>query len=69
MVQRIYRKKDVQKLYGNPPQSTFDYWISTGRVPRPNVQLGSQTPGWTEDLIERDQAARITHRQPPENTA
>jgi hypothetical protein len=59
MVQTIYRKRQVRKLYGDPPLSTFNDWVKTGRVPKPDVQLGPQTPGWTEGLIERDQAARI----------
>jgi hypothetical protein len=58
-VQRIYRRKQVQKLYGDPPQSTFNYWRKVGRIPQPDVQLGEQVPGWTEGLIERHQREMI----------
>jgi hypothetical protein len=72
MVERIYRKKEVRRLYGNPPLSTFDYWVSKGRVPKSDFQLGAQTPGWTEGLLQRHQAglrqAEIAAKNPPQNT-
>jgi predicted DNA-binding transcriptional regulator AlpA len=58
-VQRIYRRREVQKLYGDQPDSSFYYRIKTGDIPKPDVMLGPDTPGWTEDLIKRDQQCKI----------
>jgi hypothetical protein len=73
MVERIYRKREVRRLYGNPPLSTFDFWVNTGRVPKSDFQLGAQTPGWTEGLLARHQAAHrrgetATKASPPQTT-
>jgi hypothetical protein len=59
MPQRIFRASEVRAFYGNPPIPTFNYWRKVGRVPQPDVQLGEQIPGWTQELIERHQAEII----------
>jgi hypothetical protein len=58
-VQRIFRSREVRRFFGDPPQSTFNYWRKKGRIPQPDVQLGEQVPGWTEGLIERHQREMI----------
>jgi predicted DNA-binding transcriptional regulator AlpA len=71
VIQRILRRFEVMRLYGDPPPSTFYDRIKNGHIPAPDFELGPQTPGWTEGLIARHQAARITrdHRlaEPTEN--
>jgi predicted DNA-binding transcriptional regulator AlpA len=54
-VQRIYRRREVQELFGNPPISTFYFWMKIGRVPKPDCMIGESTPGWFESTIERHQ--------------
>jgi predicted DNA-binding transcriptional regulator AlpA len=58
MPERIFRLVEVKPFYGNPSNSTFYDRIKRGLIPAPDVELGPQTPGWTEGLIERDQAAK-----------
>jgi predicted DNA-binding transcriptional regulator AlpA len=58
MPERIFRLVEVKRFYGNPSNSTFYDRIKRGLIPAPDVELGPQTPGWTEGLIERDQAAK-----------
>ena len=53
-IDEALRRKPVQKIYGNPPNSTFYNWIKTGVVPRADIMLGPQTPAWFRSTIERD---------------
>jgi hypothetical protein len=57
--QVIHRKRAAKRFFGDPPDSTWHDWIKRGLVPEPDVELGPQTPGWTEGLIARHQATRI----------
>lgn len=59
MVVRIYRRKDVLKIFGISTAYLYKM-MADGRFPRPNVKLGPQIVGWTEDIIEAHQATLIT---------
>jgi hypothetical protein len=54
-VQRVLRNREVRALYGNPCAATWYYWRRVGRVPKPDVMLGAQVPGWFESTLERHQ--------------
>ena len=52
--------------YGDPPTPTFYHWLKEGHVPRPDVMLGPQTPGWFASTIERDQREKVERGVPVE---
>jgi hypothetical protein len=55
MVEKIFRRLEVKRAYGDPPWSTFYHRQQTGDIPKPDVMLGDDTPGWTEGHINRHQ--------------
>jgi len=56
VVEKIHRRETVRGFYGNPPLSTFYARIEKGLIPRPDVELGPNTPGWSDGAIARHQA-------------
>lgn len=61
MVKRTFRPKAVCELFGFS-KSTLHDQINKGKFPPPNVQIGDRAVGWTEDLLEEEQAKRIAAR-------
>lgn len=53
-VETILRREAVRRIYGDPPWPTFYYRIKNGDIPRPDLMLGPQTPGWRESTIAGD---------------
>jgi predicted DNA-binding transcriptional regulator AlpA len=58
---RTYRAKAVQELFGFS-HATLYAQIAKGRFPRPNIQIGERAVGWTEDVLQAEQARRIAER-------
>jgi predicted DNA-binding transcriptional regulator AlpA len=65
-IQRILRTPEVRRAYGDPPKPTFYHRIKEGHIPRPDVMLGPQTPGWFASTIERDQKEKAERGVPIE---
>ena len=61
MVQKIFRPRKVCELFAIG-KSTLYQQIKDGDFPPPNIQVGSRGNGWTEDLLEQEQARRIAKR-------
>lgn len=61
MVHKTYRPREVRELFGFS-HTTLYHQISKGRFPRPNIQIGERAVGWTEDILEKEQARRIAER-------
>jgi predicted DNA-binding transcriptional regulator AlpA len=62
MVTKILRRKDVLETFGISTSHLYKL-TADGKFPKPNVKLGPQIVGWSEDIIEAHQAKIIT--RPP----
>jgi predicted DNA-binding transcriptional regulator AlpA len=67
MVQKIFRPKKVCELFAIV-KSTLYQQIKDGEFPPPNMQTGKRGKGWTEDLLDKEQARRLAKR-PSERAA
>jgi prophage regulatory protein len=60
MVQKIFRRREVEALTGKKRSTLYDA-ISKGDFPRP-VKIGARAVGWMEADIAEWQAARMAER-------
>lgn len=60
MVQKIYRRREVEQLSGKKRSALYDA-ISKGEFPKP-VKIGARAVGWMEADIALWQASRIAAR-------
>jgi prophage regulatory protein len=60
MVQRIYRRREVEQLTGKKRSALYAD-IAEGKFPRP-VKIGARAVGWLESEIADWQASRLAER-------
>ena len=69
-VKPIHRKPSAKAAFGNPPESEWHKGQEEDRYPKPDVELGPRTPGWTTDIIlEYQQKAKQRAAQGREQRA
>jgi prophage regulatory protein len=61
MVQRIYRRREVEQLTGKKRSALYAD-IAEGKFPRP-VKIGARAVGWLEAEIADWQASRLAQRE------
>ena len=61
MVQRIYRRREVEQLSGKKRSALYAD-IAEGKFPRP-VKIGARAVGWLESEIVAWQASRLAERE------
>ena len=57
MVQRIYRRREVEALTGKKRSALYQD-IQNGKFPKP-IKIGERAVGWTEQSIQAWQEERI----------
>jgi predicted DNA-binding transcriptional regulator AlpA len=62
MIKKIYRGREVDVLFGWS-SSTRKRKIKAGEFPAPNVRLGPQMCGWTEEVLEIERERMIAERE------